>query len=120
MRKLLIFVIALLFVFLLASCSEFEHPITVNYLENETVKAAMIDYENDLILKLLNNAKWEDDTPSCGYDYELEFGNHNRVFYHSESGTFIDKEKGSFTVSNDDRIVINESLERNLKEYIHK
>ena len=91
LKRILPLILVALMIISLSSCSnpKFEHPISVSKLTDGDLKAVMLDYENDLMLELLNKGKWVDDIPNCGYDYEFEFGAHNVLRYHSECGTFI-------------------------------
>lgn len=114
MKKILSLILVVLMAFSLASCSnpKFEHPISVSKLTDGESKFIMRDYENDLMLELLNKGKWVNDIPNCGYDYELEFGAHNILRYHSECGTFIDVENSrSLTIGEEYKNKINESIE---------
>ena len=118
MKRILPLVLVALMIISLSSCSnpKFEHPISVSKLTDGDLKSVMLDYENDLMLELLNKGKWVDDIPNCGYDYEFEFGAHNVLRYHSECGTFIDTENSrSLTVSEQDKNTINESLNRSIE-----
>ena len=118
MKRILPLILVALMIISLSSCSnpKFEHPISVSKLTDGDLKSVMLDYENDLMLELLNKGKWVDDIPNCGYDYEFEFGAHNVLRYHSECGTFIDTENSrSLTVSEQDKNKINESLNRSIK-----
>ena len=118
MKRILPLILVALLIIPLSSCSnpKFEHPISVSKLTDGDLKSVMLDYENDLMLELLNKGKWEDDIPNCGYDYEFEFGAHNVLRYHSECGTFIDMENSrSLTVSEQDKNTINESLNRSIE-----
>ena len=118
MKRILPLILVALMIISLSSCSnpKFEHPISVSKLTDGDLKFVMLDYENDLMLELLNKGKWEDDIPNCGYDYEFEFGAHNVLRYHSECGTFIDTENSrSLTVSEQDKNTINESLNRSIE-----
>lgn len=118
LKRILPLILVALMIISLSSCSnpKFEHPISVSKLTDGDLKSVMLDYENDLMLELLNNGKWVDDIPNCGYDYEFEFGAHNVLRYHSECGTFIDTENSrSLTVSEQDKNTINESLNRSIE-----
>ena len=118
MKRILPLILVALMIISLSSCSnpKFEHPISVSKLTDGDLKSVMLDYENDLMLELLNKGKWVDDIPNCGYDYEFEFGAHNVLRYHSECGTFIDTENSrSLTVSEQDKNTINESLNRSIE-----
>ena len=118
LKRILPLILVALMIISLSSCSnpKFEHPISVSKLTDGDLKAVMLDYENDLMLELLNKGKWVDDIPNCGYDYEFEFGAHNVLRYHSECGTFIDMENSrSLTVSEQDKNTINESLNRSIE-----
>ena len=118
LKRILPLILIALMIISLSSCSnpKFEHPISVSKLTDGDLKSVMLDYENDLMLELLNKGKWVDDIPNCGYDYEFEFGAHNVLRYHSECGTFIDTENSrSLTVSEQDKNTINESLNRSIE-----
>lgn len=118
MKRILPLILVALMIISLSSCSnpKFEHPISVSKLTDGDLKSVMLDYENDLMLELLNKGQWVDDIPNCGYDYEFEFGAHNVLRYHSECGTFIDMENSrSLTVSEQDKNTINESLNRSIE-----
>ena len=118
LKRILPMTLVVLMIISLTSCSnpKFEHPISVSKLIDGDLKSVMLDYENDLMLELLNKGKWVDDIPNCGYDYEFEFGAHNVLRYHSECGTFIDTENSrSLTVSEQDKNTINESLNRSIE-----
>lgn len=118
LKRILPLILVALMIISLSSCSnpKFEHPISISKLTDGDLKAVMLDYENDLMLELLNKGKWVDDIPNCGYDYEFEFGAHNVLRYHSECGTFIDTENSrSLTVIEQDKNQINESLNRSIK-----
>ena len=118
MKRILALILVALMIISLSSCSnpKFEHPISVSKQTDGDLKSVMLDYENDLMLELLNKGKWVDDIPNCGYDYEFEFGAHNVLRYHSECGTFIDTENSrSLTVSEQDKNTINESLNRSIE-----
>lgn len=118
MKRILPLILVALMIISLSSCSnpKFEHPISVSKLTDGDLKSVMLDYENDLMLELLNKGKWVDDIPNCGYDYEFEFGAHNVLRYHSECGTFIDTENSrSLTISEQDKNTINESLNRSIE-----
>ena len=118
MKRILPLILVALMIISLSSCSnpKFEHPISVSKLTDGDLKSVMLDYENDLMLELLNKGQWVDDIPNCGYDYEFEFGAHNVLRYHSECGTFIDTENSrSLTVSEQDKNTINESLNRSIE-----
>ena len=118
LKRILPLILVALMIISLSSCSnpKFEHPISVSKLTDGDLKSVMLDYENDLMLELLNKGKWVDDIPNCGYDYEFEFGAHNVLRYHSECGTFIDTENSrSLTVSEQDKNTINESLNRSIE-----
>ena len=118
LKRILPLILVALMIISLSSCSnpKFEHPISVSKLTDGDLKSVMLDYENDLMLELLNKGKWVDDIPNCGYDYEFEFGAHNVLRYHSECGTFIDMENlRSLTVSEQDKNTINESLNRSIE-----
>ena len=118
MKRILPLILVALMIISLSSCSnpKFEHPISVSKLTDGDLKSVMLDYENDLMLELLNKGKWVDDIPNCGYDYEFEFGAHNVLRYHSECGTFIDTENSrSLTVSEQDKNTINKSLNRSIE-----
>lgn len=118
MKRILPLILVALMIISLSSCSKpkFEHPISVSKLTDGDLKSVMLDYENHLMLDLLNKGKWVDDIPNCGYDYEFEFGAHNVLRYHSECGTFIDTENSrSLTVSEQDKNTINESLNRSIE-----
>ena len=117
LKRILPMTLVVLMIISLTSCSnpKFEHPISVSKQTDGDLKSVMLDYENDLMLELLNKSKWVDDIPNCGYDYEFEFGAHNVLRYHSECGTFIDTENSrSLTVSEQDKNTINESLNRSI------
>lgn len=118
MKRILPLILVALMIISLSSCSnpKFEHPISVSKLTDGDLKSVMLDYENHLMLELLNKGKWVDDIPNCGYDYEFEFGAHNVLRYHSECGTFIDTENSrSLTISEQDKNTINESLNRSIE-----
>ena len=118
LKRILPLILVALMIISLSSCSnpKFEHPISVSKLTDGDLKSVMLDYENHLMLDLLNKGKWVDDIPNCGYDYEFEFGAHNVLRYHSECGTFIDAENSrSLTVSEQDKNTINESLNRSIE-----
>lgn len=118
LKRILPLILVALMIISLSSCSnpKFEHPISVSKLMDGDLKSVMLDYENDLMLELLNKDKWVDDIPNCGYDYEFEFGAHNVLRYHSECGTFIDTENSrSLTISEQDKNTINESLNRSIE-----
>ena len=118
LKRILPLILVALMIISLSSCSnpKFEHPISVSKLTDGDLKSVMLDYENDLMLELLNKGKWVDDIPNCGYDYEFEFGAHNVLRYHSECGTFIDTENSrSLTVNEQDKNTINESLNRSIE-----
>ena len=118
LKRILPLILVALMIISLSSCSnpKFEHPISVSKQTDGDLKSVMLDYENDLMLELLNKGKWVDDIPNCGYDYEFEFGAHNVLRYHSECGTFIDMENSrSLTVSEQDKNTINESLNRSIE-----
>ena len=112
-NRLLLISIPLILILSFSCCAktEFEHPISVSAGSEGAMTVIILDYENDLILELLNNGKWVNDIANCGYDYVFEFGAHNVLRYHSECGTFIDIENTcSLTVSEGDRVKINDSL----------
>ena len=66
--------------------------------------------EIDYILDLLNDNVWEHEPFDCDYDYYLLQPN-QKIYYHSECGTFTDTERGrSFKVTEEQRLEINRLL----------
>ena len=97
------------------SNDELSAPITVEYYVVGETSQIMLDYENDLIMELLNSNKWiTNDTAKVSNDYKLTINN-KEILYCSETGTFTDEENQRYIVANEaDRIAINNSLQQSL------
>ena len=97
------------------SNDEFSAPITVEYCVGSETSQIMLDYENDLIIGLLNSNKWiTNDTVKVSNDYKLTINN-KEILYCSETGTFTDAENQRYIIANEaDRIAINSSLKQSL------
>ena len=117
MKRILLSICVVLFclsVFVGCGNDEFTPPITVEYIENEQTKV-MLDYENELIMELLNSNKWvQNDTAKVSNDYILTINN-KQILYCSETGIFTDEEMQRYIVADEvDRISINNSLQQSL------
>ena len=65
-------------------------------------------YGEAFLANLLNNSKWHNDVAKCECDYTILMENGREIFYHSESGTFIDYDfNKSLTVSEENRVKLN-------------
>ena len=97
-------IIVVLVISVLASCS-FNHykPIAIKY-QNSDYAA----YGDAFLGNLLNNSKWHNDVAKCECDYTIRMKNEREIFYHSESGTFVDYDfNKSLTIREEDRVKLN-------------
>ena len=94
-------------IFALISCS-FNHykPICIKYQKSDYAA-----YGDAFLGNLLNNSKWHNDVAKCECDYTIRMENDREIFYHSESGTFVDYDLNkSLTISEEDRVKLNASF----------
>lgn len=106
MKKLLALCLTIvLLISLLTSCGFNKYkPISIKYQNSVYVACAEI-----FLADLLNNGKWYNDVAKCECDYTILMENDREIFYHSESGTFIDYDfNKSLTVSEEDRVRLND------------
>ena len=106
MKKLLALCLTIILsISLLTSCSINNYkPISIKY-QNSDYAA----YGDTFLANLLNNSKWHNDVAKCECDYTILMRNDREIFYHSESGTFIDYDfNKSLTVSEEDRVKLND------------
>ena len=105
MKKSLALCLAvILLISLLTSCGFNKYkPISIKY-QNSDYAA----YGEAFLANLLNNSKWRNDIAKCECDYTILMENGREIFYHSESGTFIDYDfNKSLTVSEENRVKLN-------------
>ena len=109
MKKLvaLCLMIVVLVISVLTSCSINNYkPICIKY-QNSDYAA----YGEAFLANLLNNSKWHNDVAKCECDYTIRMENKREIFYHSESGTFVDYDiNKSLTISEEDRVKLNASF----------
>ena len=118
MKRIFLTILAIMLclsVFVGCSNDEFSAPITVEYYVGGETSQIVLDYENDLIMELLNSNKWvTNDTAKVRNDYKLTINN-KEILYCSETGTFTDKENQRYIIADEaDRIAINNSLQQSL------
>ena len=96
--------IVVLVISVLTSCSINNYkPICIKY-QNSDYAA----YGDAFLTNLLNNSKWYNDVAKCECDYTIRMENKREIFYHSESGTFVDYDiNKSLTISEEDRVKLN-------------
>ena len=96
--------IVVLLISVLASCSFNNYkPIAIKH-QNSDYAA----YGDAFLGNLLNNSKWHNDVAKCVCDYTIRMKNEREIFYHSESGTFVDYDfNKSLTIREEDRVKLN-------------
>lgn len=106
MKKLLaLWLTIVLLISLLTSCGFNKYkPISIKY-QNSDYAA----YGEAFLANLLNNSKWHNDVAKCECDYTILMENGREIFYHSESGTFIDYDfNKSLRISEENRVKLND------------
>ena len=106
MKKLLaLWLTIVLLISLLTSCGFNKYkPISIKY-QNSDYAA----YGEAFLTNLLNNSKWHNDVAKCECDYTILMENGREIFYHSESGTFIDYDfNKSLRISEENRVKLND------------
>ena len=100
-------IIVVLVISVLTSCSINNYkPICIKYQKSDYAA-----YGESFLANLLNNGKWHNDVAKCECDYTIRMENDREIFYHSESGTFIDYDfNKSLTISEEDRVKLNASF----------
>ena len=119
MKKLvaLCLIIVVLVISVLTSCSINNYkPICIKKQNSDYYKPICIKHQNSdyaaysdaFLANLLNNSKWHNDVAKCECDYTIRMENKREIFYHSESGTFVDYDiNKSLTISEEDRVKLN-------------
>ena len=78
-------------------------PIAIKYQNSDYAV-----YGDAFLGNLLNNSKWHNDVAKCECDYTIRMKNEREIFYHSESGTFVDYDfNKSLTIREEDRVKLN-------------
>ena len=85
---------------------EVSDEIILGWLNHE------VSIKSELILDLLNNGMWVNDTADCDADYRITL-NEKHFVYHSACGTFNNITDGtSLTLADDDKVLINNCLNK--------
>ena len=81
-------------------------PIALKFQNSDY--AAYVDGEHKRFLVDLLNSKWDNDVAKCECDYTILMKNDRKIFYHSDSGTFIDYDfDKSLRIKEEDRVKLN-------------
>jgi len=113
MKKLIAFLLALIFVLSLVGCSQEIYKLPHDqfcYSADDSQTYELNKNAKQYIIDLLNNASWINDLSNCNSDFVF-YTQAQEIRYHSECGTFNDyTNQKSMAVSEEQRTAINTML----------
>ena len=115
MKKIIALLLIVTFSVSLIGCHEKEYELPWDkfcYRVNDENNHNDLDIDTKrLVVDILNSAEWTDEISCDEYDYIFS-AQKQRVRYHTQCGTFTDETNNkSVTVSENDRIRINDALD---------